>query len=1113
MGSLQGTAFEVAGSLGPLEALLEGGSVEQQLAGRLGDVDLSLRGAIGDLATLADPDVELEISGPDVATVTRTLDLPALGMGPFRVSGGVSPTEPGGPLDLRLEAAVGEVEVQAEGRVSSLADPRDLQLSIDARGPDPSALGLLDGIDRVPAAPFAVSGNIRLSDGEATFERFSARLGDHRLSLHGVLSSAPEWSGSEVEIDAEGRDLSAFDALAGVDLPARSYEVRGRLSRREEEIAADDFEVRIGTTRARLEGTLGRLPSFAGAELDLRVLSRRPADFAALAGVPLPSQPVEIEGHLGYWPDRVELESVVLTAAESELRLAGVVRAVPGFSGSDLRIRAAGNDLARAAALVPAELPELPAQRYEISGHVRALGAEGYELDGIEGSLGDTRLRLEGRLGADADLAGTLVRFQVAGADLSLAGRIAGLAGLPVEPYEVQGRLGVESDGYALEGVVARAGDIELRAAGRLGPLPQLDGTDLEVEARGPRVSDLATYRELPPLPADPFAAAGRVRIEGGIYHLEEVVGELGSQRATASGTVGPFPELGATDLALTFAGPDAGTAGRLLLKAGLDWVPELPPDPYTLSGGLRVVESDYRLSGVAFTLGAIQGHAEAKLDSFARAAGMELTADARGPDASVVGAVAGLQVPAQAWSARGRVDFRGTEVRFHEVRAELGDHRVEVDGTLGKPPRLIGTELDVRAEGPGTSVASELLGRPASRPLPDQPYQLAAHLEGSPEDFLVEELRARFGPSDLEGSLHIDLREKPDVRLALRSERLDLPTLLGLEELPAAGTWDAEVAGRMEEKPLGNEPALLIGDDPFGFDALDALNAEVRYLVTRVTARAGTFHDVEVSADLRDGRLHIERSSIAGENTGSLSLGLTLEPAEDGYRLLGRMTGADIRSPGFTPDRNLELAVPLDFDLLIDGSGGSPHALASGLDGHLIVALGAGQIDLTLFKLVAARLPVLSNLFRLIGSFNLLAQTTDYTPLECSVTVARIEDGVVELQPVATRVQYLDILGTGRVDLETEELDFRWATKPRGLKLGVASMADGFMKIGGTLAAPEVETQPLDAVAKTGLAVGTAGISLAAGGLWKRMTADRKLCKKALAEARKALAAERAGG
>ncbi len=1112
-GSLEQTPFELAGRVGPLEELLAAGSIEHELTGRWGDVDLTLGGAIADLATLAGLALEIEIDGPDVAGVARAFGLPPLGAGPFRVSGAISPVEPGGPFDLQLDAAVGEVEIEATGRVSSLRDPRDLDLTIDARGPGPESLGAINGIDRLPPGPFSVSGKARLTDSGAAFERFAARIGGHRLSADGLLSWAPEMSGSEVVIEAEGPDLSSLGGLAGIDLPPRPYRIRGRLASRQGELAAEGLEGRIGATRLWLDGTLGRPPSFAGAAIDLRIASPDPAAFSALAGFRLPSSPLKIEGHLGWGGDRLSLRPVVLKAAESEVLAEGVVFPVAGLAGTDLELRAAGPDLARAAALVPVELPELlelPAERYEVAGRVRALGARRFELEGVEGSLGEIALRASGRLDAGPGLAGSNVLFRVAGPDVSRAGGLAGLAGLPAQPFDVSGRLGASPAGYALDDLAARAGDIELKVAGLVGPLPDLDGTDLEVEARGPRLSDLGAWRELPPLPEDPFDVAGRVRIDGEIYRLEEMVGELGLHRATASGAVGPLPGMGSTELLLSVAGSDAGSAGRILSGAGLDWVPDLPPDRYAVTGELRLTESGFGLSDVTATLGGIEVRAEARLASFARATGLELTADVTGPDASVVGEMAGVRVPAQAFGASGRAEILGEETRFHQVRAWLGDHRVALDGTLGKPPRMVGTRLELQAEGPDTTVLAELLEKPEG--FPDQPYEVGARLAGSPQEFLVEDLQARFGASDLAGSLRVDLREKPYVRLELRSERIDLPTLLGLPEPSAAVSPAGEIEAAAAE-PAAEEGELVFADEPFELGVLDKIDAEVAYRVDEVTARAGRIDDVEVIASLRDGRLDVERSSAAGETAGAISLGLTLEPVASGYRALGRLTGSDIKSPGLTPDEDLARAVPLDFDLSIEGVGDSPHAMARSLDGHLIVAAGAGQIDLTLVELAAARLPLLGGIVGLIRSFNPLAGASNYTNLECIVAVARVEDGVVELEPVATRSEYLDVLGVGRVDLETEELAFRWATKPRGLRLGLASAADSLVKVGGTLGAPEVETKPLAAATATGLAIGTGGLSLAATGLLKRVTADKKLCKKALNEARKARAeAERAG-
>jgi hypothetical protein len=56
------------------------------------------------------------------------------------------------------------------------------------------------------------------------------------------------------------------------------------------------------------------------------------------------------------------------------------------------------------------------------------------------------------------------------------------------------------------------------------------------------------------------------------------------------------------------------------------------------------------------------------------------------------------------------------------------------------------------------------------------------------------------------------------------------------------------------------------------------------------------------------------------------------------------------------------------------------------------------------------------------------------------------------------------------------------------------------YIKLGGTLADPSIELKPIEAVTSTGVAVATLGISLVAKGMFDRITAERKVCKRALA-------------
>ena len=98
--------------------------------------------------------------------------------------------------------------------------------------------------------------------------------------------------------------------------------------------------------------------------------------------------------------------------------------------------------------------------------------------------------------------------------------------------------------------------------------------------------------------------------------------------------------------MSLLFEGPDIAATARLLLQAGVEGLPELPPDPYALSGRIQVDDPGARLSDVALAIGGIEVHADALMPSLSEIGEADLTLDASGPDASVIGTMAGFRLP-----------------------------------------------------------------------------------------------------------------------------------------------------------------------------------------------------------------------------------------------------------------------------------------------------------------------------------------------------------------------------------------------------------------------------------------------------------------------------------
>ena len=143
--------------------------------------------------------------------------------------------------------------------------------------------------------------------------------------------------------------------------------------------------------------------------------------------------------------------------------------------------------------------------------------------------------------------------------------------------------------------------------------------------------------------------------------------------------------------------------------------------------------------------------------------------------------------------------------------------------------------------------------------------------------------------------------------------------------------------------------------------------------------------------------------------------------------------------------------------------------------------------------------------LVTVLETFNPFAADDRPTELQCGVGLLSVENGLVTLGPMAVQSDRMTMLGAGTIDLTTEALNLEWVSKPRkGIGLSASVVTNDYIKIGGTLSQPALELQSLKALASTGTAVATLGASLVGKGLWNRITAERKVCKRARKEVKR---------
>jgi len=1009
---------------------------------------------------------------------------------PLRITGELGPFNEliaGADVEHDLTGSIGDVEIVTRGRVERLAKLGNVDLSVTASGPNLAATGSLINLGDLPEDPFDISGRMLWSGFPCTFENVEIRVGDNTVSLEGVLGKAPDLLDTDFTFAAKGPDLSSLGVLAGVTVPPESFRATGRVVRLERGIAVENVDAKIGETQLRIDGIVGDPPEYVDTDLQLRAEGPDLSVFRDLVGIDLPRESFEVEGRLGDKGPAISLESVRARLGNTRVSVDGTLDLAPGLVGTDLRVSANGPDLAAVAIMVG--IPEVPSEPFRVEGDFGVL-ASGYALRRAEARVGDVTMNAHGKVGPLPETVGTDLDFVTEGPDLSYVGTLVGRTDLPVEPFRVEGGVAVLESGYELRAIDAHVGDLAVKTEGHLGPLPELDGTSLRAEAHLPDLSALGRYVDRT-LPEEPAAVLGSVTVEGDSYLLRDLVIELGAHRLGAEGTLVATEGLIGTDLVLDVAVPDLSEIDRFVAEADHAEPRGLPAQTASFSGRVSVHEEGYRLHGVE--VGIREGVAQ--LDGLIGRppgfVGTDLTVNAQGPDGLLVDMATDFEVPPSPLNIRGRVERLEQGFRFHDVAVQYGEYDARANGMLGEPPKFVGTDLDVHAKGPSLEFIGSLAGYPD---LPDASFSISGKFEGTPTQFSVPRLEARLGPSDLSGSFTVDLRGKPDLQGRFTSRLLDLRERLE-DRKQAAKQEEAGGESKLTQKEIPGAGDRVISDEPFDLEVLQRVNADLRWTIDEIVLTLSRLHDFDLGIHLVDGRVDLDPIAASVDSGGDLVASVALEPNGDGVSV-----GTNLRVDRFlfnlaSDDTDPSSWTPFDVELELDAEGRSPHELASTVSGEMLVTVGAGRMDNSLIDLIVADI-----LVKLLEALNPFRKEEPYTRIECGIFSARFTDGVARLEPLALQTDKMTMIGDGWIRFESEKLSLDWVTKPRkGIGLSASTFTNPYIKLGGTLASPNIEMKPLDALATTGAAVATAGLALLARGMWDRITAEQNACAHAV--------------
>ena len=928
-------------------------------------------------------------------------------------------------------------------------------------------------------------------------------IGDREISLHAIVGT---WDALlaqkaiqyevEMQLDTFHFESQGFiDDLTRPGRPSLSINASGpdvndlaRLLRLEPEYDGDiDFSVslsaqnneplrlavegRLGQAQVRATGAFSNLQSLEQADLELAVSGPDLSRIARLFGVGrLQPAPFELEFDATRDGSDLVINKGHMVFAEAEFDLVAHLPKFPGLDDASFHFEIVGARYERFREVIG--IPGAAKGPYSLALDLRQSpdGIEVMQLD-LESTL--ARASAEGSLGVAPDYLGTDLTFELDIDSLASIGEAYDMAALPDRPLSVRGAAVLGSDGIRTRGPIGiRSSDVMAEIDGLIGLAPGIAGSDLRVSLNGPNLGELVSlFASTEALPSLPYSLQGAVQIGADNYRLQKVSAKVGRSSIDVDGSIRFGRGLAGTRLNITSAGPaleelTAGTGGSVLR-----------PGPYSLSSKVAFTQDTVRLEGIDFERerGRLTGDLALGLPLSKRQASFRISGEGNDIQA-VLGTIYDFEVMQAPFSIDLEGDILSTSLSLDKLDAQIGGATVTARGTLDTGAAQRSTRFSLGIDIPDVADLGLLKGRR----LHGQSFSLDAEVKGGSGLLTIDELTARLGDSDIQGSGQLQIGTTPQLTLEISSDSIWLMPL-------------------MEEDGLQYEPAptfddgRMIPDIAMPFEQMASLNATVNIDVGELQRDNVRITNFKLDSQLQDGAFYLRQLGFEAPS-GWLQARGSLEPADGVGEATFKLVARDFSIA--VGKLNADNAARGDFDINLEATGTNTRELASNLNGILFMDFGGLTLESNRF---VQRLygDMLGEIISVINPF---AKRDPKVDLECLIVPVEITDGLAITRPeLMMRTDKITIASNSSIDLSNEKIDLQFQTSPRkGITISAGEVLNSYVKVIGTLASPRLAVDQQGMLISGGAAVATGGLSILARAAWERLSKSGDPCKAA---------------
>jgi len=1077
VGAIDSRPLNLQASIGPLTQLLDAGAVDFDIKADFEAIALEINGHLDKLLAPRQASVHVSMASAEISQIFTTFGLPEVISGAAELKASMLPS--GDHHTLELAVSSDNLKLDAEARLRALNTIDGTSLTVTAKGPDLAAIAKLAGLKGLPSQPFNFESSVALSGKQLTIGETKFDTGDSHFTAKGTISQFPRLVGTNLQLHLVGKNYLEYAELLGItgaaELQPEPFEVHTSLEYSVQDEQQFTARIKLADVSGEFSGKLTGYPTFVGSHLDYRLDGQGDALIQRLLGRPtLIEDAVTLQGKLKRIRSGYDVESSALSFGANQLEVSGLIGEDPLRSDTDLSMRFHGPDLKKITTIA-GYTGFLPAGNAEINAAARAQD-NGIHVDELTAKLGRNTLKASGLINLPVGVAGSRVKVALVGVDIADVLPPDLLAYVdPQQPFKLTGTLATDTGQLTISAMQARLGEVTLEASGTVSTQQPLTDMSLTVDARGPDLAAIVPQQLVPySLPAEKFSVAGGVALTENGLKLDGVNALIGADRVGLSGTIPLDTPTDGLDLSVTASGPDLGAVIPLQLGQ-LDFT-ELA---YKIGGNIQLAQGLMSLRQLDFSTarGRLSGQLSVSLENPRQFGQFDL--EARGDNLAEFSPAMPYYTPAAVpfdLNARGSWDSKKVSVETGTL--QLDDTSIEVQGEVNLPPEATATRLVLSAR--GDSLAD--LGQFKGLILPPDEFRIDASLQGDANGLQIPELNARIGESDLRGSLQIGFAEKPEIRIKLESDLLDLAKLIPPED----NSLEVEASAQPETIDGRLIPQLAVP-----VDQLNRINLETRIRLSDLRLPNHKLQNVEIDSNLQEGNLTVSRFKATATEGKIIA---QFQARADGDRIVtsGKLEGRDFVLSNMDESVEGSIFPRQDLKLEFETAGATVRELAANLNGHALFTGGKGRLH------NSRALGLYGQFFtELFSSVNPFATREPYTNISCFTAFAEIVDGVAQIDPGSVmQTDKLDMYTRGYIDLNTEQVRLRFDTAARkGIGISTSDFINPFVGVGGTLASPGLGVNPKSATFEGGFAVATGGLSIVAKSLYSRWFGAKDPC------------------